>query len=81
MKIKDLVKDNRVQFEYYRDNKLWYNVMKRTGDNKSTEIFIFPVPINDIGNATFNREDKAILFMRYIRKYLEVIEKEKIIDD
>ena len=61
--LKDMVKDNKkVVFEYYRDNALWY----RTEDG-----FLFPVPISDIGTATFNREDKAILFMRYIRKYID----------
>lgn len=50
-------------FQYYRDSALWYK----------TEVtnLIFPVPINDIGNATFNITEKGILMMRYIRKYLE----------
>lgn len=38
---------------------------------------MFPVPIEDIGDATFLAEDKAILFMRYIRKYIEEIKKEQ----
>ena len=29
----------------------------------------FPVPFDDMGEATFNHEDKAILFMRYMRKF------------
>jgi hypothetical protein len=32
------------------------------------------VPIDDIGNATSLAEDKAILFMRYIRKHLNTLE-------
>jgi hypothetical protein len=32
------------------------------------------VPIGEVGNATFMAEDKAILFMRYIRMHLEMIE-------
>ena len=56
-----VINDQVVRFQYYRDNQLWY----------ATECgFIFPVPISDIGNATFLNEDRAILFMRYIRKYL-----------
>ncbi len=51
-----------VTFEYYRGSELWY----RTSETK----FLFPVPISDIGDATFLAQDKAILFMRYIRKYL-----------
>lgn len=50
-----------VEFQYYRDSSLWY---------KTESDLLFPVPIEDIGNATFSRTDKAILFMRYIRKYL-----------
>lgn len=65
MKLIDLVKDQQVHFQYYRDNELWY---------KTDSGFLFPVPISDIGNATFMRDDKAILFMRYIRKYKEEME-------
>jgi hypothetical protein len=61
----------QVHFQYYRDRELWY---------KTDSEFLFPVPIYDskeIGNATFNRDDKAILFMRYIRKYMNEIESER----
>jgi len=70
-KILDLVKDKQVHFQYYRDKELWYE----TDDG-----FLFPVPISDIGNATFNKDDKAILFMRYIRKYKEELEKTILTD-
>jgi hypothetical protein len=67
--IKDMVKDNkRGRFSFYRDRQLFYQ----------TECgFEFPVPIDDIGNATFLAEDKAILFMRYIRRHLKTIEEAK----
>lgn len=61
-KMIDLVKGQQVHFQYYRDNELWY---------KTDSGFIFPVPIEDVGNATFMRDDKAIFLMRYIRKYRE----------
>lgn len=64
MSIKDHVK-GKVTFQYYRDEKLWY--ITETG-------FLFPVPIDDIGNATFLASDKGILFMRYIRKHINTIE-------
>jgi len=64
--VKDLVKDTRVQFTFYRDGNLYYEVVGKG--------FEFPVPIKDIGSATFVREDKALLFMRYIRKHLATIE-------
>jgi hypothetical protein len=67
--VKDMVKDNKVvRFQFYRDQSLFYET--ECGS-------IFPVPINDIGNATFMAEDKALLFMRYIRKHIDVIKKEK----
>jgi hypothetical protein len=64
-KMIDLVKRQKVNFQYYRDNELWY---------KTTNGFLFPVPLSDTGTATFLNEDKAILFMRYIRKYKEELE-------
>ena len=64
MNIKELVKNNKVRFLFYRDGNLWYEVIEKG--------YEFPVPISDIGNATFLAEDKAILFMRYIRKHLEL---------
>lgn len=66
--IKDLVKDKQVHFSFYREHELWY---------KTDCGFEFPVPIEDVGNAIFLRDDKAILFMRYIRKHLEYLEKAK----
>ena len=71
MKIKDYIKNCSVKFVFYRDSELWYEVI---GGPTKLE---FPVPIKDIGNATFFRKDKAILFMRYIRKFIKVIEEGK----
>jgi hypothetical protein len=65
--IKDMVRDHKkVKFSFYRDKELWY-----VAENG----FEFPVPIEDVGNATFLAEDRAILFMRYIRLHLEMIAK------
>lgn len=60
-----MVKDGKkVKFEFYRKGELWY----------TTECgFIFPVPIDDTGDGTFKNEDKAMLFMRYIRKHVDAI--------
>lgn len=57
-----------VNFTHYFDSNLWY---------ETEDHFVFPVPISDIGNATFKAVDYAPLFMRYIRKHLETIEKGK----
>lgn len=64
MKLIDFVKDRRVKFLHYQHKELWYEI-----DNG----FKFPVPIEDTGTGCFLAEDKAILFMRYIRKHLENI--------
>jgi len=66
--IKEMIKDKKVKFLFYKENELWY----------TTECgFEFPVPISDTGTAYFNNEDKAILFMRWIRKHMELIEEGK----
>jgi hypothetical protein len=66
MNIKDMVSNNKkVKFIQYREGEFIY----------STECgFEFPVPIADVGKATLLAEDKALLFLRYIRKHVEVIE-------
>jgi hypothetical protein len=65
--IKEMVRNNqKVVFRFYRDGQLWY----------ATECgFEFPVPISEAGTATFFAQDRAILFMRYIRKYMEFLSK------
>jgi hypothetical protein len=57
--IKRAVTENRkVKFSYYREGVLYY---------KTEFDELFPVPITDTGNAVFKDEDKAILFMRWMR--------------
>jgi hypothetical protein len=65
---------NRVQFVMYRKGELFYRV---EAFDKEVDGFEFPVPIEDVGDGVFLREDKAMLFMRYIRKHLESIASEK----
>jgi len=61
--IKDLVGPGKtVHFEFYRKGELHY---------KTSDGFEFVVPSADCGDAEFLKEDKAILFMRYIRKQME----------
>ncbi len=70
--IKEMVSDNKkVKFLYYKLGELWYET--ETG-------FKFPVPVYDtseVGEATFLAEDKALLFMRYIRKHIAYLEAAK----
>jgi hypothetical protein len=66
LNLKDMVSDGKkVRFKYYRAGNLWYETESE---------FLFPVPIGDTGDATFLDEDKAILFMRYIRKQIKLLE-------
>ena len=65
LKIKDLVKNTFVKFAFYRAGFMYYNVDSFVG------AYQFPVPIDDTGEATFKADDKAITFMRYIRKAKE----------
>ena len=74
MNIKDLVKDNYVTFDSYRQGTFYYRIAYLVkGVNVEQEVpygteFIFPVPIDDIGTATLLSKDKAITYMRWIRK-------------
>ena len=70
MNIKEMVKDGKkVTFIHYKDSELWYR----------TECgFEFPVPISDTGAATFLAADRAMLFMRYIRKHIEMLSEAKV---
>lgn len=62
MNIKDCIK-GQVTFQFYRKGNLYYQCENG---------FRFPVPVDDTGDASFNPTDKAMLFMRWIRKELEV---------
>lgn len=77
MSIKEMVRgDNMAEFAYYRDGNLWYDVMYMD-DTMNAQNFKFPVPIEDIGNATFQRTERAMLMMRYIRKHLKTLEEKE----
>lgn len=70
MNIKDMVKDNKqATFQYYRKGELWY---------KTECGFMFPVPVSDVGDGTFNATEKAMLLMRYIRKQIAAHEEEHV---
>jgi len=63
--IKDIVKDNKVEFSSYRANKFYYII-------KVDEIFYqFSIDREDIEGATLQAMDKAIYFMRWIRKAIK----------
>lgn len=60
-----VVNNQKVRFSFYRDGMLYY---------KTEKGLLFEVPTSDAGTACFNAEDRAILFMRWIRKQLEANE-------
>jgi hypothetical protein len=68
--LKEMVRDNqKVRFRYYREKELWY----------ATECgFEFPVPIDDTGTGIFMAEDRAIRFMRWIRRHIELLEAARL---
>lgn len=55
----------KVRFTRFKQGHLYYE----------TELGMeFPVPISEAGEAEFKSVDKAMLFMRYIRKHLAALE-------
>ena len=65
MNITELVKNKNAHFVHYRDGHFIY---------ETDGGFQFPVPLADIGAATLLAEDKALFFMRWIRRHLETIQ-------
>jgi hypothetical protein len=60
MSLVTMLKNKKVTFVKYFDGDLWY----------TTECgYHFPVPISEAGSTEFLAEDKAMLFMRYVRKH------------
>jgi hypothetical protein len=58
----------KVNFVRYQQKELWY----------TTECgFDFPIPLEDTGDANFLKEDKALFFMRWIKKHIDYINQAK----
>lgn len=64
MNITNLVKNRTAIFHHYRNGYLFYNI--QTED----ELFQFGVPTEDVAGATLPAEEKAIFFMRWIKKWV-----------
>ena len=66
MDIKTMVGGGRkVRFRSYREGELWYE----------TECgFVFPVPLEQVGGAEMLAEDKAMLYLSFIRRHAALIE-------
>lgn len=64
LSVKDMVKDGKIAtFVCYFAGNLYY---------ETQDGFRFTVPVSDVGNAIFNKQEKALLMMRYIRKQVEL---------
>ena len=65
----DRIKDKIVKFSRYSCGVLYYTC---------EDGFEFPVPIEDTSTSTFLAEDKAIYFMRWMKKYIESVKNEEV---
>ena len=63
--IKEIVQGRTAQFAYYRQKHLYYSIELDDGN------YVFPIPIEDLMEASVNREERAITLMRYVRKALD----------
>ena len=72
MNIIDIVKGTVAHIHYYRQGVVYYRTTLRDEasleENANGVDYIFPVPLDDVGDATLNWEEKCIFLMRYIRK-------------
>lgn len=70
--IKNIIANNEVNILFYRASIIYYGIAYKEIN------YQFPVRLDDIGDATLMNKDKAILFMRYIRKAIESNEFVKV---
>lgn len=63
----NLIKNNIVTFDSFRAGIFYYII----GESDTPDEYLFQVPLSDIGTATLLATDKAIYFMRWIRKSIE----------
>jgi len=59
--IKDLIQNNTVEMERYRAQHIYYVIAYER------KLYSFPVPLEDVQDATLHSSEKAITMMRYIR--------------
>ena len=65
MNLTQLVKGNTATIERYRAQHIYYNI------EHDGQMYSFPVPLEDVQEATLNSTEKAITLMRYIRKAID----------
>tara|TARA_R110002050_G_scaffold34397_8_gene86861 strand:+ start:27375 stop:27635 length:261 start_codon:yes stop_codon:yes gene_type:complete len=70
-KMIEIVKGNKAKLAYCKNGRLYYTVLV------DKTLYTFPIDVtdnNEVGNATFELEDKASIFMRYIRKAIKALD-------
>lgn len=72
MTLKEIIKDNKVYFDFYRSGTMYYTV--EVGGRS----YRYSIPLDDVGNGTLPFMEKAITHMRWIRKALESNELVKV---
>lgn len=65
MKLKDLIKGKTAVFTEYHGGNLFYQVGS----------FRFPVPVDELHGASIKAEEKASVFMKWIKRANDQIEK------
>lgn len=69
--LKEIVKQP-ASFQFLCDNYAYYKIwVPATVKNPEGRGYEIPIPLNDVGGATLNREEKGITLMRWIRKAME----------
>lgn len=64
-KITPLIKDNFVYFHKYKSNYFYYRL------KKDDDVYEFSIHLSEIEEAELLSQDKAILFLKYIKKALQ----------
>ena len=60
-----IVKNNTVEFDSYRAGFFYYTV------DVAEDRYRFPIEMNEVGTATMLKSDKALLYMRFIKKAID----------
>ena len=61
------------KFTHYEEGKLWYQVIWTDDDGSWGGLFDFPIPVEDAATGRFLSNDRAMIFMRWMRKHLEFL--------
>ena len=68
MTLKEIVKGNKAVFTHYRAGNLYYDIVDGETGEKICSVPLDLDKKEDIGNASYEAEMKAIYLMRYITK-------------